>query len=96
MAQNLKAEKLIIFINTPSVLDSGRNVLIGLSNVAVSKFVEQGVISGGMLPKVCAAQGAVSTGVNTAHIIDGRIDHTVLLEIFNDQGIGTLISSDKI
>ena len=96
MAQDLKAEKLIMLTNTAGVLDSSGNVLTGLSNDAVSKLIEQGVISGGMLPKVAAAQDAVSAGVNSAHIIDGRIDHAVILEIFTDQGVGTLINSDNL
>ena len=91
LAQVLNAEKLIILTNTPGVLDAGGNVVTGLAAAQVNELIENGVIQGGMLPKIRSALDAVNSGVNAVHIIDGRVDHAVLLEIFTDQGIGTLI-----
>lgn len=91
MAMDLHAEKLIMLTNTPGVMDAHSNVLTGLSRDQVLKLIEEGVIHSGMLPKVRAALDAVNSGVNNVHIIDGRLEHAVLLEIFTDQGIGTLI-----
>lgn len=91
MARDLQAEKLIILTNTAGVMDAGGQVLTGLTRDQVLKLVNQGVIHGGMLPKIHAALDAVDAGVNNVHIIDGRLEHAVLLEIFTDQGIGTLI-----
>jgi len=91
MARDLQAEKLIILTNTPGVMDASGNVLTGLSREQVLKLIDEGVIHGGMLPKIRSALDAVNAGVNTVHIIDGRLEHAVLLEIFTDQGIGTLI-----
>lgn len=91
LAQVLGAEKLIILTNTPGVLDSQGNILTGLAAPQVSKLIEDGVVQGGMVPKIRSALDAVNSGVNAVHIIDGRVDHAVLLEIFTDQGIGTLI-----
>ena len=94
MAQDLKAEKLIILTNTQGVLGADGAVLTGLSEEAVTRLIDEGVIQGGMLPKVRAALDAVHAGVRNAHIIDGRLEHAVLLEIFTDQGVGTLIKRD--
>jgi len=91
LAQVLAAEKLIMLTNTPGVLDANGNILTGLSSVEVSQLIDDGVIHGGMLPKINAALDAVNSGVIAAHIIDGRTQHAVLLEIFTDKGIGTLI-----
>jgi acetylglutamate kinase len=91
IAKDLKAEKLIMLTNTSGVLDANGNVLTGLTRQQVMNLIEQGVIHGGMLPKVRSALDAVDTGVRNAHIIDGRLEHAVLLEIFTDKGIGTLI-----
>ena len=91
LAQVLNAEKLIILTNTPGVLDAQGNIVTGLASAQVNKLIEDGVIQGGMLPKIRSALDAVNSGVSAAHIIDGRVDHAVLLEIFTDQGIGTLI-----
>jgi len=91
LAQVLAAEKLIMLTNTPGVLDANGNILTGLSSVEVSQLIDDGVIHGGMLPKINAALDAVNSGVRAAHIIDGRTQHAVLLEIFTDKGIGTLI-----
>jgi len=91
IARDLKAEKLIMLTNTPGVLDAKGNILTGLLQEEVQSLIDRGVIQGGMLPKIRAAMDAVQGGVNFAHIIDGRIEHAVLLEIFTDQGVGTLI-----
>lgn len=92
VAETLVAEKLILLTNTPGVLDGSGNLLTGLSVGEVEKLIEDGVIAGGMLPKVRCALSAVHAGVNTAQIIDGRVEHAVLLEIFTSEGVGTLIS----
>jgi len=92
MAKELVAEKLIMLTNTPGVMDANEKVLTGLSQQHVEELIKQGVIHGGMLPKIHSAMEAVRAGVNNVHIIDGRIEHAVLLEIFTDKGVGTLIN----
>ena len=91
LAQVLKAEKLIMLTNTPGVLDANGNILTGLAANEVARLIQDGTIHGGMLPKINSALDAVSSGVKTCHIIDGRLQHAVLLEIFTDKGVGTLI-----
>jgi acetylglutamate kinase len=91
IASVLKAEKLILLTNTAGVLDAQGKVLTGLSYQQVDELVEKKVITGGMLPKISTALDAVKGGVRTAHIIDGRVQHAVLLELFTDEGVGTLI-----
>ncbi len=91
MAEILTAEKLIMLTNAAGLMDADGKVLTGLSTSDVGKLVDEGVIHSGMLPKIHAALDAVNSGVKTAHIIDGRVEHAVLLEIFTDQGVGTLI-----
>ena len=91
MAEILAAEKLIMLTNAAGLLDAEGEVLTGLSTDDVEKLVDEGVIHSGMLPKIHAALDAVSGGVKHTHIIDGRVEHAVLLEIFTDQGVGTLI-----
>jgi acetylglutamate kinase len=91
LAQALKAEKLILLTNTAGVLDGAGNVLTGLSPTKVEALIKDGTIHGGMLPKINCALDAVHSGVRSAHIIDGRVQHAVLLEIFTDVGVGTLI-----
>jgi len=91
LAITLKAEKLILLTNTTGVLDPKGNLLTGLTAGAIQSLIEDGTISGGMLPKVRCALDAVASGVRAAHIIDGRVEHAVLLEVFTDQGVGTLI-----
>ncbi len=91
MAEVLVAEKLIMLTNAAGLLDANGDVLTGLSITDVDKLVDEGVIHSGMLPKIHAALDAVNSGVKAAHIIDGRVAHAVLLEIFTDQGVGTLI-----
>jgi acetylglutamate kinase len=92
MAETLEAEKLILLTDTPGVLDESEKLLTGLSIGEVEKLIDEEVIAGGMLPKVRCALSAVNAGVNTAQIIDGRVEHAVLLEIFTSEGVGTLIS----
>jgi acetylglutamate kinase len=91
VAEILKAEKLIVLTNTPGVLDKNGNLLTGLSSKKVDELFANGTISGGMLPKISSALDAVKNGVNTCHIIDGRVDHALLLEVLTDEGVGTLI-----
>ncbi|HSS63881.1 MAG TPA: acetylglutamate kinase [Gammaproteobacteria bacterium] len=93
VAETLVAEKLILLTNTPGVLDGSGNLLTGLSVDEVEKLIDDKIIAGGMLPKVRCALSAVNAGVSTAQIIDGRVEHAVLLEIFTSEGVGTLISS---
>lgn len=91
IAEILAAEKLIMLTNAAGLLNAQGEVLTGLSIVDVDKLVDEGVIHSGMLPKIHAALDAVNGGVKAAHIIDGRVEHAVLLEIFTNQGVGTLI-----
>ncbi len=91
MAEVMAAEKLILLTNTPGVLDRDEQVVSGLRPADVDALIADGSIYGGMLPKVRCAIEAVRGGVASAHIIDGRVQHAVLLEIFTDQGVGTLI-----
>ena len=91
IAAALLAEKLILLTNTPGVQKNGK-LVTGLKNDAIKQLVSDNVIKGGMLPKVNCAWDAVIAGVNSAHIIDGRVQHAVLLELFTDQGVGTLLS----
>ncbi|MGH8620664.1 MAG: acetylglutamate kinase [Burkholderiales bacterium] len=91
VAEILKAEKLIVLTNTPGVLDQNGNLLTGLSAKKIDELFADGTISGGMLPKISSALDAVKNGVNTCHIIDGRVEHALLLEVLTDEGVGTLI-----
>lgn len=91
LAEVLKAEKLMLLTNTAGVLDKKGEVVTGLVAEEVNALIDDGTISGGMLPKVGCALSAVNAGVNSAHIVDGRVPHSVLLEIFTDQGVGTQI-----
>ena len=91
LAEVLGAEKLIILTNVAGLLNSKGKVLTGLSVADVNCLFAEGVIKGGMLPKIRSALDAVHAGVRTVHIIDGRVEHAVLLEIFTKQGVGTLI-----
>ncbi len=90
----LGAEKLIMLTNTPGLLDRHGEVISRLHAKEVEALVEDGTISGGMLPKVRCALDAVEGGVHSAHIIDGRVDHAVLIEIFTNEGVGTFISRE--
>ena len=91
IAEVLRAEKLILLTNTEGLLDKEGNLLTGLSAARVAELVADGTIHGGMLPKISCALDAVQAGVNSSHIIDGRVQHAVLLELFTDEGVGTLI-----
>jgi acetylglutamate kinase len=91
VAEILKAEKLVVLTNTPGVLDKNGNLLTGLTARKVDELFSDGTISGGMLPKISSALEAVKNGVNSCHIIDGRVAHALLLEILTAEGVGTLI-----
>jgi acetylglutamate kinase len=91
VAEILRAEKLIVLTNTPGVLDKNGALLTGLTARKVDELFADGTIHGGMLPKISSALDAVKTGVNTCHIIDGRVEHALLLEVLTNEGIGTLI-----
>jgi len=93
IAEILKAEKLVMLTNTPGVLDKEGSLLTGLTARQIDELFEDGTISGGMLPKISSALEAAKSGVNAVHIIDGRVDHCLLLEILTDQGVGTMIRS---
>jgi len=95
IAEALKAEKLILLTNTPGLLDEKGELLTGLNTKKVNRLIKDGVVHGGMLPKIDCALSAVKDGVNRAHIIDGRVAHAVLLEIFTDTGVGTLITNNE-
>ena len=93
IAEILKAEKLVMLTNTPGVLDKNGKLLTGLTARQIDELFADGTISGGMLPKISSALEAAKSGVNAVHIIDGRVDHCLLLEILTDQGVGTMIKS---
>jgi len=93
MASVLGAEKLLLLTNAPGILDKQGNILTGLNGKKVNELIADGTIAGGMLPKVSCALDAVHSGVKTSHIIDGRVEHAVLLELLTDEGVGTLIKS---
>lgn len=93
LAETLRAEKLILLTNTAGLLDKDGELLTGLSTSRVNELIADGTIHGGMLPKIRCALEAVQAGVNAAHIIDGRVQHAVMLELFTDEGVGTLIRS---
>ena len=90
-AEVLNAEKLVLMTNTKGVLDKKNNLITGLIPKDIKKLIEDGTISDGMLPKINSAVHAAKHEVNTVHIIDGRVEHALLLEILTDQGVGTLI-----
>jgi acetylglutamate kinase len=93
MAEVLEAEKLILLTNTPGLLDKQENLLTGLRTVDIDNLIADGTIHGGMLPKINCALSAVNGGIGAAHIIDGRVEHSVLVELFTDEGVGTLIKA---
>ena len=94
LAETLKAEKLILLTNTAGVLDKEGKLLTGLTAARVDELIADGTISGGMIPKISMALEAVKNGVKTSHIIDGRVEHALLLEILTDEGVGTLIRAN--
>lgn len=91
LAQTLNAEKLVLMTNITGLLDKGGKLLTGITAAEVDRLIEDGTISGGMLPKIAGALDAVKNGVKNAHIIDGRVEHALLLELLTDEGVGTLI-----
>lgn len=93
IAEVLRAEKLILLTNTAGVLDKAGRLLTGLTARQIDELFADGTISGGMLPKISSALHAARSGVNAVHIIDGRVDHCLLLEIMTAQGVGTMIRS---
>lgn len=93
MAEVLGAEKLVMLTNTPGVLDKNGNLLRQLSAQTIDELFKDGTISGGMLPKISSALEAARYGVNSVHVIDGRVPHSLLLEILTDKGVGTMIRS---
>jgi acetylglutamate kinase len=93
LAEVLQAEKLVMMTNTPGVLDKDGNLLTGLTPKKIEQLVADGTLSGGMLPKIASALDAALGGVNSVHIIDGRVEHALLLEVLTDEGVGTLIRS---
>jgi acetylglutamate kinase len=95
VAEALNAEKLVLLTNVAGLQDKSGNVLTGLSTGQVDALIADGTIYGGMLPKIQCALDAVKNGVTSSHIIDGRVEHAVLLEIFTDSGVGTLITNSQ-
>jgi acetylglutamate kinase len=93
LAAVMGAEKLMLLTNVPGLLDKQEQVLTGLTASRVDELIADGTITGGMLPKISCALDAVKGGAKSAHIIDGTVPHSVLLEIFTDQGVGTLITN---
>jgi acetylglutamate kinase len=91
LAEVLRAEKLILLTNTPGVLDKNGGLLTGLTPKQVDGLFADGTIHGGMLPKISSALDAAKGGVKSVHIIDGRVEHALLLEVLTDEGVGTLI-----
>ena len=93
LATVLKAEKLILMTNTAGILDKNEQLLTGVTPGDIDRLIEDGTVFGGMLPKISSALDAARSGVNSVHIIDGRVENAVLLEVLTDQGVGTLIRS---
>ncbi|MGK0444094.1 MAG: acetylglutamate kinase [Bermanella sp.] len=94
VAEAVKAEKLLLLTNIAGLMDKNGQILTGLTTEQVDGLIEDGTIYGGMLPKIQCALDAVKGGVTSAHIIDGRVSHSTMLEIFTDEGVGTLITND--
>lgn len=95
LAEVLQAEKLILLTNTAGILDKDGSLLSGLSAKDIEKLIHDNVVQGGMLPKVQCALDAINSGVKSVHIIDGRVEHAVLLELFTDEGVGSLMKASK-
>ena len=93
LAEILKAEKLVLLTNTPGVLDKDGKLLTGLTPKRIDELFADGTLSGGMLPKISSALDAARSGVKSVHIIDGRVEHALLLEVLTDEGVGTLIKA---
>ena len=95
LAEELNAEKLILLTDVVGLQDKKGNLLSGLDTAEVERLIEDGTIHGGMLPKISCALSAIENGVKSAHIIDGRVEHALMLEVLTDDGVGTLISSSS-
>ena len=95
VAEVLDAEKLILLTNVAGLKDKSGEILTGLTTSRVNELIADETIYGGMLPKIGCALDAVKSGVSSAHIIDGRVEHAVMLEIFTDEGVGTLITNQE-
>jgi acetylglutamate kinase len=93
LAEVLAAEKLVLLTNTSGVLDKDGELLTGLTPKQIDAMVADGTLSGGMLPKISSALDAARGGVNAVHILDGRVEHALLLEVLTDEGVGTLIKA---
>ena len=91
VAAALKAEKLLLLTDVPGVLDSGKNLINTMTREDAQNLIDQGTVEGGMFPKVKCCLKALRGGVKKAHIVDGRLKHAILLEVFTDKGIGTEI-----
>ena len=96
VAEAVGAEKLMLLTNISGLQDKAGNVLTGLNTAQVDALIADGTIYGGMLPKISCALSAVNAGVTSAHIVDGRVPHATLLEIFTDAGVGTLITNHPL
>ena len=94
IASHLNANKLILLTNTPGIQDKNGKTLTNLTSDALNALIGDGTVTDGMLPKATCAKDAIQRGVNSVHIVDGRVEHVLLLEIFTDRGVGTLISDD--
>jgi acetylglutamate kinase len=94
LAETLRAEKLVLMTNTTGVLDKHGTLLTGLTASEIDRLFEDGTIHGGMLPKIGSALDAVKNGVRSSHIIDGRVEHALLLEVLTNEGVGTMIRAD--
>ena len=93
VAERLHAQKLVLLTNTPGILDAEGRTLTGLGREDAARLIADGTLAGGMLPKAECALSAIESGVATAHIIDGRVPHALLLEVLTDRGVGTLLTS---
>ena len=96
LAEVMNAEKLMLLTNVAGLLDKNGHILTGLTTEQVDALIADGTISGGMLPKIRCALDAVKFGVTSAHIVDGRVPHAVLLETLTDEGMGTLITNKPV
>ncbi|GIK85721.1 MAG: acetylglutamate kinase [Betaproteobacteria bacterium] len=96
LAETLRAEKLVLMTNTSGVLDRDGNLLTGLTASEIDALFADGTIHGGMLPKIGSALDAVKNGVSSSHVIDGRVEHALLLEVLTNQGVGTMIRADAV
>ncbi|MBK6393391.1 MAG: acetylglutamate kinase [Burkholderiales bacterium] len=94
LAETLRAEKLVLMTNTTGVLDKHGTLLTGLTASEIDRLFADGTIHGGMLPKIGSALDAVRNGVKSSHIIDGRVEHALLLEVLTNEGVGTMIRAD--